>query len=242
MLDWHWRFFQFVFPLCDPREFPALETAVWTDDERSRLQRYRRHTANLAQAAAMSARTGYTASSKTASMSDMEIEQTNTIERDAEIGFLTMLRQCFSPEENASFKRVYDLIGRESHAAGVSTEVLRQWKGAHNRMRGIHLDYLILARAAELKLVGKGVPENSGWHPHRVQSSPEQKLSTMFYGDVIHWGNQRTVVDSWDAEHEFWAMKRRFDAIRTAVQFGHLYVGFASIVGRATGELASDMI
>jgi hypothetical protein len=88
----------------------------------------------------------------------------------------------------------------------------------------------------------KGTAENSGWHPDRVHMSPQQMLSTIFYGDAIHWGTQRTVVDAWDREHYFWAMKRRFDTIRVAVQLGHLYVGFAAVIGRATGELAADSI
>ena len=109
-------------------------------------------------------------------------------------------------------------------------------------MRGRHLDYLILFRAAELDLIRKGTAENSGWHPDRVHMSPQQMLSTIFYGDAIHWGTQRTVVDAWDREHYFWAMKRRFDTIRVAVQLGHLYVGFAAVIGRATAELAADSI
>src|SRR6188474_3572157 len=59
MLDWHWKFFQFVFPIPDPREFPALAEAEWTDDERSRLNRYFRHGANLAKTTTLSAQTGY---------------------------------------------------------------------------------------------------------------------------------------------------------------------------------------
>lgn len=241
MLDWHWKFFQFVFPIPDPREFPTLTEAEWTDDERSRLNRYFRHGANLAKTTALSAQTGYEVSIPDPN-GPMEIEEWDTVAQDAETGFLAMFRQCYSPEENASFKRIHDLLGREAHKAGLRRETLRAWKGAHNRMRGSHLDYLILARAAELDLIRKGTAENSGWHPDRVNMSPEQMLSTIFYGDAIHWGTQRTVVDAWDREHYFWAMKRRFDTIRVAVQLGHLYVGFAAVVGRATGELNADSI
>jgi hypothetical protein len=241
MLDWHWLFLQFVFPVPDPREFPELTEAKWTDDERSRLNRYFRHGVNLAKTTALSAQTGYEVSLPDVN-GPVEITEWDTVALEAETGFFAMFRQCYSPDENASFKRIYDLVGREAHKAGLSPETLRAWKGAHNRMRGSHLDYLILARAAQLNLVRIGVAENSMWHPDRVQMSPEQRLSTILYGDVIHWGTQRTVVEEWDQEHYFWAMKRRFDALRVAVQLGHLYVGFAAVVGRATGELAADSI
>jgi hypothetical protein len=241
MLDWHWLFFQFVFPISDPRDFPTLTDAEWTDDERSRLNRYLRHGANLSKATALSAQTGYEVSIPDPN-GPAEIKEWDTVASDAETGFFAMFRQCYAPAENASFKRVYDLVGREAHKAGVPPDILRAWKGAHNRMRGRHLDYLILSRAAEVDLIRKGVAENSGWHPDRVQMSPEQMIATIIYGDVIHWGTQRNVVDAWNQEHYFWAMKRRFDTVRVAVQLGHLYVGFAALVGRATGELADDSI
>lgn len=46
-----------------------------------------------------------------------EITETTT-DRDMTIGFLAMLRQCYSPEEDASFKRAHKLISREVHNAG----------------------------------------------------------------------------------------------------------------------------
>lgn len=167
-------------------EFPTLTEAEWTDDERLRLNRYFRHGANLAKTTALSAQTGYEVSMPDPN-GPMEIEEWDTVAQDAETGFLAMFRQCYSPEENASFKRIHDLLGREAHKAGLPRETLRAWKGAHNRMRGSHLDYLILARAAELDLFRKGTAENSGCIPiestcHRSRCSPRSSMATQSIG------------------------------------------------------------
>lgn len=241
MLDWHWRFFQFVFPLADPREFPTLTDATRTEDESQLLRRYVSHARNLAETSVLSTKSGYTVSMETLG-SEPEIEQKDVVANDATVGFLTMFRQCYSPQEEASFKRAYDLIGREAHRAGIDPQTLRAWKGAHAGMRRDHLDYLILKRASELGLVPPGVADHSKFGPQRHLDSPEQVLSTIFYGGAIHWGRHRTVVDSWDAGNELIAVQRRFDAVRTAVQLGHFYVGFAATVGRATGEIGRDEI
>jgi hypothetical protein len=237
-LNWHWLFFQYVFPLADPRSFPTFETPKWTDDERSRLDRYIRHAADLAGSTALTAQDGYKVSIPDLQSGDWEVEETKTA-RDATVGFLTMFRQCYSPDELASFKRVYDIVSREAHGAGLPPETMRAWKGAHNKMRGTHLDHLILVRANEDGLIGPHVVEGNAFEPGKADS-PKQMLSTIFYGDAIHWGDNRTVIDDWDREHPFWGMKRRFDALRVAVQLGHLYVGFAGIVGRATGAADLD--
>lgn len=235
-LDWHWRFFQFVFPLADPRSFPTLTEADLTDDELRRLRRYVRHARNLAQTSVLSTTSGYEVSLPTMD-AEPEIEQHGVVPEDATIGFLTMLRQCYAPEEEASFMRCYHLISREVHRAGIDPQNLQAWKGAQGKMRGYHLDYLILRQAAESGLVPQHLPERSAFAPDGQEDSPEQVLSKIFYGGAIHWGRHATVVDSWDEDHELVALKRRFFAIRNAAQLAHLYIGFAAIVGRAIGEL-----
>jgi len=234
-LDWHWLFFQYVFPLADPRTFPTFEAPNWTDDERSCLDRYLRHAADLAKSTALTAPDGYKVSIPDLQSGDWEIEETKTAQ-DATVGFLAMFRQCYSPEELASFKRVYDLVSREAHNAGLSRETLRAWRGAHNGMRAKHLDHLIIVRANADGLAPDNLVARNASHPD-TSKSPEQMLSTIFYGEAIHWGDKRSVIEDWDREHPFWGMKRRFDALRAAVQLGHLYVGFAGVVGRATGKL-----
>src|SRR5262249_49196739 len=43
-LDWHWRFFQYVFPnLADPRQLEPIRDANWSASEREVLDRYFSH-------------------------------------------------------------------------------------------------------------------------------------------------------------------------------------------------------
>jgi hypothetical protein len=152
------------------------------------------------------------------------------------IGFLTMLRQCYSPNEDASFNRVHNLVSREVRKTGGDTAVLKTWRQAHAALRGTHLDHLILVRAAAEGLVPEAVAARNGYSPSQVES-PQVMLGALFYGDAIHWGDQRGMIEAWNAEHAVITVKRRFDALRAAVHLGHLYVGFAAIVGMATGNL-----
>jgi len=237
-LDWHWKFFQFVFPLEDPRALPQLQDPEWTGDKKSRLARYVAHAQNLAGPTALTAEDGYKVSIPDLQTGEAEIEETKSA-HDATVGFLTMFRQCYSPDEQTSFKRVYDLVGREAHRAGLPRETLRAWRGAHNKIRGTHLDHLILVRANELGIIGPHVVAGNAFDPDKTKS-PEQMISTILYGDAIHWGDHRTVIEDWNNEHPFWAMKRRFDARRVAIQLEHLYVGFAGVVGRAMGLLTPE--
>jgi hypothetical protein len=58
----------------------------------------------------------------------------------------TMLRQLYSHDELASFKRACYLLSRELNREGRDLEPLKAWRQAHATLRHTHLDYLILVR------------------------------------------------------------------------------------------------
>src|SRR5665213_1733872 len=58
-IDWTWKFFQYVFPLADPRGLPRIQTATWSSSERHALSRYISHARDLAGATVLTARNGY---------------------------------------------------------------------------------------------------------------------------------------------------------------------------------------
>jgi len=47
-LDWTWNFFQYVFPLSDPRHVSTLQRPDWSRAERAVLDRYVSHARDLA--------------------------------------------------------------------------------------------------------------------------------------------------------------------------------------------------
>ena len=152
-----------------------------------------------------------------------------------------MFRQCYSPHEPASFKRAYDLVARAMHYQGREPQILRAWHRAHATLRRTHLDHLILVRAASEGHVPEYLTARNTSHPSQVDP-PWRMIETVFYGDAIHWGDKRTVLEAWSRDHAVLAVKRRHDFLRAAIHLGHLYVGFAAVVGIATGALSpSDL-
>ena len=101
------------------------------------------------------------------------------------------------------------------------------------------MDHLILVQAALDEHVPKHLAERNASHPSQIEP-PEQLIAALFYGDSIHWGEKRTVIEAWDNISPVIAVKRRYDALRAAVHLGHFYVGFAGIVGLASGDLAEE--
>jgi hypothetical protein len=236
-INWTWTFFQYVFPLADPRGFPPVQTARWSSSERHALSRYVSHARDLAGTTLLTARNGYSVHIATP---DSEPEITETASsRDLTIGFLTMLRQCYSPDEDASFKRAYDLVSREVHAAGSELAVIKAWRRVHAALRTTHLDHMILVKAAADGLVPQAIGARNAHSPGEI-NPPQAMIGAMFYGDAIHWGDRRSVIEAWDSEHAVIATRLKFDALRAAVHLGHFYVGFAAIVGMATGGLGRD--
>lgn len=236
-VNWVWKFFQYVFPLDDPRDFGS--SLSWAPAEQATLDRYLSHAQDLASATVLTARSGYDVSMETLS-SKPEINE-RASPRDATVGFLTMLRQCYSPQEPASFKHAFGLVASKVREDENRLNSLKRWKQAHGALRRFHIDHLILSRAATDGLVSPYLAKENGHNPSAIDS-PELMLSAVFYGDAIHWGDRRTVIESWNREHAVVAVKRRFDALRAAVHLGHLYVGFAAVVGLSTGRLSRSDI
>jgi hypothetical protein len=187
-LDWTWKFLQYVFQLDDPRDFPVLAGATWSERERRVLDRYVSHARDLADANVLTARNGYKVHLATL---DSEPEITETMSRrDVTVGFLTMFRQCYAPDEEASFARAHDLVAREVHRVGGETEIRKAWRRAHATLRHTHLDHLVLVRAVADKWVPEHLAERNASHPSQTDS-PEQMIATLFYGDATGATDER---------------------------------------------------
>jgi hypothetical protein len=98
---------------------------------------------------------------------------------------------------------------------------------------------MILAKAAAEGRVPEAIGARNAHSPGEIDP-PHAMIGAMFYGDAIHWGDRRSVIEDWGSKHAVVATKLKFDALRAAVHLGHLYVGFAAIVGMATGRLRRD--
>ncbi len=132
-VDWVWKFFQFILPLDDPREFQPPDLGSLSDSDRAILARYLSHAEDLASATVMTAKNGYEVSQKTPDSNIIISEKISP--RDSTVGFLTMLRQCYSGQEAASFKRAHDLLAKVSRDDPGRLEILKAWRRAHVALR-----------------------------------------------------------------------------------------------------------
>ena len=101
--DFVWRRLQYVFRLPDPHAFPALGI-VWSSDELAILTRFVEHAETLAGTSLLGADDGVTVRLADDGLS----EEVGARFSDADVttGFATLLRQCYMPDEEASFSRV----------------------------------------------------------------------------------------------------------------------------------------
>ncbi len=210
-----------------------MADAQWSPSERDVLARYLWRLRDLAGTEVLTAPQGY--SVQLAALDSEPEIVTTAPRRDSMVGFLTMLRQCYARKEEASFDRAYGLVAREVNRVRGASPTLKAWRQAHATLRANHLDHLILVVAAADGHVPEHLAERNASHPSQ-NSSPNEMIAAMFYGDTIHWGDGRRIIDDWNSEHAAIALKRKLDAVRATVYLAHLYVGFAGLVAIASGE------
>lgn len=235
MVDWTWTFLQYVFPLDDPRVFDPPRDGEWSPEERAALQRFADHARELAAAEVLTAEGGW---SLTGAELDNPVVDERKSPRDATTGFMAMFRQAYAPCELASFDTTAKLLNRETHRRGGDTTTIAKWRHAQATLRHTHLDHLILVKAARDGHVPADLADRNASHPATTES-PEQLLSAILYGDLIHWGDKRSVLERWDRS-PIMAVKRRFDTLRSAAHLCHLYIGFAALVSLSLGDVAPD--
>lgn len=236
-VDWVWRFFQYIFPIPDPRSLRVATIHDWSEEDGARLARYVSHARDLANTTLLTARRGYSVSMATLDAAPVVNELVSP--PDTTVGFLAMFRQAYSPSEEASFSKIWKLLAREARRSDGDAATLQAWHRAHGQLRSYHVDHLALVQAANDGHVPKHKADSNAFHPDSI-GSPEMLLSTVFSGGTIHWGRTRSVIEQWDQEHPALAAKRRFDPIRVAVQLAHLYIGFASVVALSTGQASPE--
>lgn len=68
---------------------------------------------------------------------------------------------------------------------------------------------------------------------YQEEDPPSALLSAFDYGDLLHWGRRRSVVEEWNAD-EFIAGERRLAFLAAAVALAHVYIGFGVLTQTAT--------
>jgi hypothetical protein len=226
--EFNWRSLDYVFGLADPARFGRLGAQLSAEDKRV-VDRYVRCARDLAASAVMNT----VSDGMNVDIADSgEGEDLTTAfpERDRQIGFSTLLRQCDSPSEQAPFKRVADILWRASQESqdggGDSHEqIIASWRRASGRLHARSLNQLVrekLAREEQLEILD-----------YEEEHAPNFLLSAFQYGDLIHWDEKRAVLETWDQD-EYTASHRRLAFLAAAVGIAHIYIGFAVLAATAT--------
>lgn len=237
--DYVWMRLHYVFELPDPRKLRPASVVLAAEEERV-VARFARHARQLAGATLLGAQDTARFHFGPA-MKDIQVE-TSLSAHDVTVGFMVLLRQCFADDEEASFSRVRQILGRHFHEAGdvAANNTLKLWKDAHAAMRNKSLDELAQERLIEEGKLPALLPMPAGSVASpvvRAPASPDLMLRTFWYGDYVHWGDRReeydtAMLDEWSAAN--WQIGAR----KAAVDFTHFYLGFALLVERVLAAQA----
>jgi hypothetical protein len=230
--EFQWRRLQVAFPdLPDPAGVPAIPRATFTPDELEAIERYLELAPELAKASLFAAEEQFTVSIDDEDGSEA-IEVTKSA-RDITAGFLVTWRQFYSTDEDASFDKVRGYLMREARNTP-AFEPIKAWSKAGGRLKGTHLEHLVLQGLAARGDIPKNVPAESTHDPTEVDN-PQILISKQLYGDLVHWGDRRTEL-AVVAGDQFWVAWERLNALEAAVALGHIYIGFAGVIASALGR------
>ena len=225
----NWRSLDYVFGLADPATFGRLAAPLSVEDQRV-VDRYVRCAQDLAASAVVNT-AGGGMNVDIADSGTGEDLTTAFPQRDRQIGFSTLLRQCDSPSEQAPFKRVTDILWQASRASqdggsgDAREQIIASWRRASGRLHARSLNQLVrekLAREEHLEILN-----------YEEEHAPSFLLSAFQYGDLIHWDEKRSVLEVWDQD-KYTASHRRLAFLAAAVAIAHVYIGFAVLAETAT--------
>jgi len=228
--EFWWKMLEFVFALPSPATFPQLPTAP-KKAQREILERYMQASNELAESALLSGKNEMTVHIPDASNDDERIE-TEFSSKEITRGFTVLFRQLHTSEKSdpARFVRVHEILKQANDAAGDShvgerRRQLAEWKKA----RGSLLQENLKVRVGQ-KLRDEGrMPPNI---PGEGKMSPNMLITAYQYGDLIHWGNQRTMLAA-VADDPFEQASQRMAFLEAVAGLAHIYIGFSLLVRSA---------
>jgi len=152
---------------------------------------------------------------------------------DVTVGFMTLLRQCYSNDEDASFAKVRKALQRHLHEVGRTDllDVVERWQRVRAALVNKSLEELV-----QEQLRQDGVIPGPLHGPEsmivRAQAPPYELLRTFWHGDQIHWGRHRPALAALRGD-PFLAAISDLQARAVALDLTHLYIGFAVLVEQA---------
>jgi hypothetical protein len=227
--EFWWKMLEFVFGLPSPATFPALPSVPKKADLEA-LMRYIHAAEELAQSELLNGHNEMTVHVPDESHERERVETTfssNEITR----GFTTLFRQFHSKDtrDPARFMRVHEILRQANDAAG----------DTHVAERRHQLDAWKKARASLLQenlkvRVGQKLRDEQRFPavPGEGQMSPTTLISAYQYGDLIHWGEQRSTLGVVRGD-PFQEAYQRMSFLEAVAGLAHVYIGFSLLVRSA---------
>lgn len=220
-----WRRVLYVFELPDPSLFPALSESL-PPGEAEVVARYLSVTGSLAASTVASASSRVTLTPGEDRGKRVEWDFPPA---DAQAGFASLLRQCDSDNEPASYKRVRELLWQaclraDDALAEKRLASIKAWQQSRRKLRKKSADQLMREALAER--------EGMSVLAYCDGDAPEVLLRRFNYGDLIHWGETRGAVDVSDDVLIVAGQRRRY--LDAALGLAHVYIGFGELARAAT--------
>jgi hypothetical protein len=231
--DYWWGLVEYATDVVDPTTFPAMG-ASFEPAQRKVLERFIQTTRHLAESAALNHPISLQVRLGDAGSAD-EITS-NDPPYDAVAGFSVLLRQCYAQDENASFKKVMDILWQATVRVGGAGEAERRDQLARWQKAVSDTQTRSVQNRAIKELIRRGVigdDPNLARYPD--SDEPQRLLSDYFYGDAIHWDKKAGVLEQRGQDPLTDAFYRH-DFFNAAANFAHLYIGFAALVEAALEE------
>jgi hypothetical protein len=228
--EFWWKMLEFVFVLPPPDTFPPLPKSPKKSDL-EHLRRYMHASEELAQSELLSGKNEMTV--RIPDESD-EQEQVETAFSSNEItrGFTALFRQFHSKEvsDPARFLRIQEILRQANEAAKDAHVAERQlqltaWKKARASLLQENLKVRVGQKLRDEHRFGPGIPGEG-------KMSPTTLITAYQYGDLIHWGNQRTVLAA-VADDPFEQASQRMAFLEAVAGLAHVYMGFSLVVKSA---------
>lgn len=229
-----WGLIQYGTDVPDPRAFPPLGLAAFSTDERKVLERFVSTTERLASSAVLTQEIGMTVNVGEGGIQEEVVE--NIPPFDAVAGFSVLLRQCYAPDERASFKKVMDILWQVVARTDGSEEAARhdflaRWRKAVGGTQARSVQNQAIKALIRRGVIG----DDPDLERYPDSDTPERLLSDYFYGDTIHWDKKAEVVEQREQDAVTSAFFRH-DFFNAAAGFAHLYIGFAALITVALEE------
>jgi len=220
-----WQLMQAVFDLPNPHAFPRLR--IDRHEDREPLERYVSLCEELADSTLLS-HNGRVSIGVVDGVTTTSIDMPST---EAMRGMSVLFRQFHSDAELGGYSAVRKIIGRYSHdqqddERDQRMELQRSWNRARGLLNARLLKTMADRKALDIISGGQNTMPLPG-----DEVKPLELISTFQYGDLIHWGEKRHLLETLKGDDVDFKFRTHYFA-ESMIQLSHFYLGYSLIVAR----------